>query len=136
MRRLHRAGAREVVDGYLRYKAYAVNQEYVDLDGAQRRLERREEEWPEYKTSSDLVARPLYWECTDNTAADKEEWLRNYLGRDVQSLQELKRHHVHPPNYEGERRPLMHCRRPDNPTCSRSEGGPGGGLGPPPVRPT
>ena len=42
------------------------------------------------------------------------EWLETHL-QHVQTIQELKQHHIHLPNEKGERVPLTHCKRPDNP---------------------
>jgi len=48
-------------------------------------------------------------------------WLQQYLEH-VQRLQELKQHHVHLPDAEtGERQPLTHCRRPDNPKACKAD---------------
>ena len=39
----------------------------------------------------------------------------------MQKLQEHKQHHVHTLNAEGERVPLTHCRRSDNPKLCKAE---------------
>ena len=53
---------------------------------------------------------------------DGQTFLQAYLHDDVQAIQELKQHHVHILNEEtGERMPLTHCRRPDNPKLCKAD---------------
>ena len=49
------------------------------------------------------------------------KWLQQYLGDHVQQLQDHKQHHVHTLNAEGERVPLTHCKRPDNPKLCKAD---------------
>ena len=46
---------------------------------------------------------------------DAQEWRNLYLGDHVQEIQEKKQNHVHILNAKGERVPLSHCKRADNP---------------------
>ena len=49
-------------------------------------------------------------------------WCQMYFFDHVQRVQEMKQHHVHTPNPKtGERLPLTHCRRPDNPKLCTSD---------------
>ena len=50
-----------------------------------------------------------------DTTIAPEEWLTIYLEVHVQDVQEKKQHHVHIMNNKGERVPLTHCRRADDP---------------------
>ena len=48
--------------------------------------------------------------------------MKEYLQSHVQRLQELKQHHVHTINVKtGQREPLTHCRRKDNPKLCKSD---------------
>ena len=49
-----------------------------------------------------------------------QSWLREHT-QHVQLLQEHKQHHVHTLNAEGERVPLTHCRRKDNPKLCKAD---------------
>ena len=52
--------------------------------------------------------------------ASGQAWLNDY-NADVQKVQQLKQHHVHILNEEtGEREPLTHCRRADNPNAKQT----------------
>ena len=48
-------------------------------------------------------------------------WLRSFLGSDVEGLQLRKQRHVHTVNAEGERVPLTHYRRKDNPKLCKAD---------------
>ena len=62
--------------------------------------------WSEY---SRLVLKELETLATSIQALNSE-------------IQELKQHHVHPPSGDkGERMPLTHCRRQDNPSKCKSD---------------
>ena len=53
--------------------------------------------------------------------ASGQAWLNAYHA-DVQKVQQLKQHHVHILNEEtGEREPLTHCRRADNPKLCKAD---------------
>ena len=84
---------------------------YADLDAWKQRQEATEEAWPEYIKALDLVSKRAYV----SGDGDSESWLHSYLYEHVQRMQELKQHHVHTLNSKGERVPLTHCRRPDDP---------------------
>ena len=47
-------------------------------------------------------------------------WLHEYLVENVQQVQEMKQHHVHTLNGEGECVPLTHCNRLDNPKLCKA----------------
>ena len=68
---------------------------------------------------------PLVATCQEyapDAVAEGQRWLRNYLEEDVEQLQLLRQHHVHVPNPQtGEREPLTHCRRADNPKKCKSD---------------
>ncbi len=57
----------------------------------------------------------------ENQIEEGQQWLQTHLDDHVQELQELKQHHVHWPNEKGERIPLTHCRRPDNPSKCKAD---------------
>ena len=101
----------------LRYKKHVCRQEYEDLDGWERRQKQTEEEWPEYKKSTKLVSsfKSLL------RISDSRLWCESYLKDYVQPLQELKQNHVHALNANGERVPLTHCRRNDDPTKCKGD---------------
>ena len=46
---------------------------------------------------------------------DGKQWRSEHLAAHAQRVQEMKQHHVHTLNDKGERVPLTHCRRADNP---------------------
>ena len=114
-------GGRYVVHDYLRYKRHVVRQVYAWDHEVDERLREHEAAWPEYKENKSLVARPAYQRSVDASGKGCERWLENYLFSDVQTLQELKQHHVHTLDDKGARVPLTHCRRPDKPTACKSD---------------
>ena len=52
---------------------------------------------------------------------DGTKWREKYLNEHVQTIQEMKQHHVHTLNSKGERVPLTYCRRADNPNKCRGD---------------
>ena len=76
-----------------------------------------ENEWPEYANSIDLVSTRAY--LRSNMGA--KDWRDMYLGDHVQRIQEKKQHHVHVFNAKGERVPLSHCQRADDPRKCNSD---------------
>ena len=143
-------GNAEVVRKYLRYKTHVCRQVYADKDIAEKRLPEQEAAWPQYKESKVLISRPSYLTTSDGcdtssldinsrdtgcslgeSAESKNgfvarkiqkgrEWLQQFLDH-VQQIQEMKQHHIHLPNEKGEKVPLTHCRRPDDPTKCKSD---------------
>jgi len=143
-------GNAEVVRKYLRYKTHVCRQVYADKDLAEKRLPEQEAAWPQYKESKVLISRPSYLTTSDGcdtssldinsrdtgcslgeSAESKNgfvarkiqkgrEWLQQFLDH-VQQIQEMKQHHIHLPNEKGEKVPLTHCRRPDDPTKCKSD---------------
>jgi hypothetical protein len=109
-----------IVQKYCRFKAHVCRQVYADVELATDRLPEREAAWPQNEKTKLLVSRPTYLSQRDNVIAQEErasagrEWLKTNL-QHVQTIQELKQHHIHLPNEKGERLPLTHCKRPDNP---------------------
>ena len=95
---------RSLVDKYLSYKAHVVCETYSDILLA---AQRREAAWPDYKEEKRLVSWPAYQRDEDAT---DESWAAAYRA-DVQVVQELKQHHVHPKDARGRRQLLRHCRR-------------------------
>ena len=53
--------------------------------------------------------------------AEGRDWLKEYIGKHVQRLQELKDNHVHTKTQTGGRVPLTHCRRADNPKLCKAD---------------
>ena len=106
------AKQKSIVTGYLRYKRHVCREEYEDLNGWEKeRRESTERAWPEYRDSVSLVSSRQYLKSDIDSTA----WLDAYLKVHVQNIQELKQNHVHTVNGKGERVPLAHCRRADNP---------------------
>ena len=97
--------------------------------------------WPQYKNSKVLISRPAYLAANDGcdlhsvrldaSSESKQndvvarithgrDWLQKFLSH-VQQIREMKQHHIHLPNEKGERVPLTHCRRPDDPTKCKGD---------------
>ncbi|HIE71391.1 MAG TPA: hypothetical protein EYP98_15145 [Planctomycetes bacterium] len=142
-------GNRSLVEKYLLYKSHVCRQEYADLAGWQGRQQQREEAWPEYADSLELVSTPAYLSArltaspgelggtssggggssaqarpqasAERVVAEGRKWRREYLFEHVQRVQEMKQNHVHTLNDKGERVPLTHCRRPDNPKLCKGD---------------
>ena len=106
-----------LVQEYLQYKHHVCRQWYEDLQGWRERQQQREEDWPEYKKSKELVSKPTYI-LQDK---DPESWRNEYLSKHVQRIQEMKQNHVHTLNAKGERVPLLHCRRSDDSKKCKAE---------------
>ena len=106
-----------IVAEYLRYKTHVCREEYGDPQGWEERRLLTEADWPEYKHSVELVSTRSYLRGND----EGKVWLEEYLKGHVQRIQELKQHHVHTLNAKGERVPLAHCRRADNPQKCKSD---------------
>ena len=127
LQHLKRDGQHDI-DKYLRYKEHVCRQVYADAQRAEENLPEKESQWPEYSSSKVLAFRPSYQtrRCNQEDSVDQgigegRRWLQQHLGEHVQELQELKQHHVHVLNDKGERVPLTHCRRPDNPSKCKSD---------------
>jgi hypothetical protein len=106
-------GKARVVRGYLKYKEHVSRQVYENVsDWQQESHMAREEAWPEYSLSPELVSKPFYL----TSDVEPEKWRDMCLSEHVRRVQEVKQHHVHTLNHKGERVPLFHCRRADNPT--------------------
>ena len=110
-------GNTHISQDYLCFKKHACRQEYEDVDGWKSRKQQTEEEWPEYKNSAKLISsfRGLM------KVVDPKKWRDVYLKDYVQPVQEMKQNHVHTLNAKGERMPLTHCRRPDDPTKCKAD---------------
>ena len=107
----------KVVQQYLRYKAHVCREVYEDVDDWTNRYRRQvEEDWPEYRTYADLVSRYAYM----RSDMDPKAYLRQYLSH-FERVAQLKQHHVHVMNAKGERVPLSHCRRADNPSKCKGD---------------
>ena len=52
---------------------------------------------------------------SDHIIEEARAWRNTYLRDHTQIIQEHRQHHIHIPNEKGERVPLTHCRRKDNP---------------------
>ena len=103
--------------GYLSYKAHVSRQEYADVESWKSRQDQTEEAWPEYKGSTKLVSSFKSLMAID----DPSDWCDKYLNDYVQPVQEMKQHHVHTLNGKGERVPLTHCRRADDPSKCKGD---------------
>ena len=91
---------------------------YADLGGwSEEHRTRVESTWPEYKDSAALLSQRSYLVSTCSPA----EWCNTYLKDHVQTIQEMKQHHVHIMSSKGERLPLAHCQRADNPKECKSD---------------
>ena len=106
-----------LIKEYLRYKSHVCREEYEDLEDWESRRNNIECAWPEYRDSVALVSTRRYL----HSDMDGTSWREKYLKEHVQSIQELKQHHVHTLNAKGARVPLTHCRRVDNPNKCRGD---------------
>jgi len=120
--------ARETIDGYLRYKEHVCRQVYADTGAdMEKSLTKIEGAWPRYEEATLLLKTPEYQKRNNGKTAtserdDDQEWLRCYLGEDVQELQMHKQHHIHLLNEEtGLPEPLPGCRRKDKPKECKSD---------------
>ena len=127
LQRLQTKGNKEI-NGYLKFKEHVCRQVYADPDRADERLPLKEQEWPEYVSDVRLTSRPTYLSQRISGPLQESKkieegaaWLSKHLSEHVQELQESKQHHVHLPNDKGERVPLTHCKRADNPTKCKSD---------------
>ena len=131
-----------IVQKYLNYKAHACREVYADKEGWAARQKARESDWPEHADSLQLVSTPSYvWArfqqlnareeheraepCTEPASrgavlSEGQAWLHADLVGHAQRVQEMKQHHVHTLNDKGERVPLTHCKRPDNPKLCKA----------------
>ena len=124
---LRSTGSSEI-DRYLRYKEHVCRQVYANAQKANDELPSKEQEWPQYADSRILVSRPAYLtqrSCKEDPLEKRvlegRTWMQSHLVEHVEQLQQLKQHHVHLPNDKGERVPLTHCRRPDNPNKCKGD---------------
>ena len=108
---------RTLIGEYLRYKRHVCREEYEDLEGRESKQVEIESVWPDYRDSVALVSKRNYLESN----MDGPSWREKYLKEHVQDIQERKQHHVHTLNSKGERVPLTHCRRTDNPNKCRGD---------------
>ena len=104
-----------LVSDYLRYKSHVCRQVYAGIDAWAQRKQATEDAWPEYKDSVELVSKPAYLSSPD---MDSKAWLDLYL-KHVQRVQELKNNHVHTIDAKGQRVPLRHYRRADDPRACK-----------------
>ena len=111
-------GKSHTVKDYLHYKQHNCRQVYADVAAWESRRASVEEAWPEYVTCVDMLSKRGYLASID---LDSRVWLSAYLEDHVQRIQELKNHHVHPFNDKGDRVPLTHCRRADDPSKCKGD---------------
>ena len=116
MEEVQRRGPTLIKD-YLRYKHHVCREEYEDPEGRESRQVEIEGTWPDYRDSVALVSTRRYLQSD----MDGTSWREKYLKEHVQTIQEMKQHHVHTFNSKGERVPLTHCRRADNPNKCRAD---------------
>lgn len=119
---------RDEVEALLKYKEHVCRQVYADPMKAEQDLPKKESSWPEYSDSKILSSAASYLTARCASMGSKvdlvkegRQWLNHHLAEHVQELQELKQHHVHLPNEKGERVPLTHCRRSDNPNKCKGD---------------
>ena len=141
---------RILVEKYLRYKSHVCRQVYENEKDLENQILETEAEWPEYRKSEKLISRPSYQgendpvpnceallgsstesvECerTRHGLVEQAKWRlqcgRSWLGKymeDVQCIQKMKQHHVHPMGDNGERKLLEHCKRKDKPKECKSD---------------
>ena len=140
----------DLVPRFLRYKAHVSRQMYANTNGIDHRLLKKEAAWPEYKHTASLLLFPQYM-TRDNMSttfpaqdgprriapvvsrtaevpaslSDVEEEGRLWQGqhqRHVQNVQEHMLRRIHILNETtGERVPLTHCRRVDNPKLCKAD---------------
>ena len=103
---------------YLRYKAHVCRKISEDPETwvKERQLDTAQA-WPEYKDNTYLTSRPAHW----SSDMGPKEWRDEHLGKHVEKVMQLKQHHAHVMNTKGERVPLSHCRRPDNPNKRKGD---------------
>ena len=125
------------MEKYLNCKRHVCREVHADPEGWKGRQTETESQWPEYADSLELVSTPGYltarWEDGHGGAGamkalgerskveEGRTWCQRYLFDHVQRVQEMKQHHVHTLNAKGERVPLTHCRRVDNPNKCRGD---------------
>ena len=102
----------DIVKEYLAYANHVSRASYPDPAGWKSAQVRREEDWPEYKSDPILLSKPEYLskECVQTDDAFSQAY-----ARDIQAVQERRQHHVHIVDQHGERQPLTHCRRKEDP---------------------
>ena len=106
-----------LIKEYLPYKRHVCREEYEDFECQESRQMEIEGTWPDYRDSVTLVSSRRYLESDMDGVSFREKYLKEH----VQSIQEMKQHHVHTLNSKGERVPLTHCRRTDNPNKCRGD---------------
>ncbi|CAJ1374097.1 unnamed protein product [Effrenium voratum] len=112
--RLEKEASAPMVQRYLAFKAHVCKETYDDLATQQQRAHEVEAAWPEHARNPALVSMPTY--LLDGDASDAS-WAEAFRA-DVQRIQELKQHHVHPFDGEGRRQLLRHCQsRQDRTVC-------------------
>ena len=112
--RLEKEASAPMVQRYLAFKAHVCKETYDDLATQQQRAHEVEAAWPEHARNPALVSMPTY--LLDGDVSDAS-WAEAFRA-DVQRIQELKQHHVHPFDGEGRRQLLRHCQsRQDRTVC-------------------
>ena len=108
----------DVVAQYLRFKAHVCREVYEKVDDWRKRLRTQtEQDWPEYSEYAVLVSKRAYLRSDISPAA----YFEKYLPEHVEDIAQLKQHHVHVLNNQGERVPLSHCRRADKPKKCKAD---------------
>ena len=109
-----------IVEEYLAYTNHVSKASYDDIETWKAHRLKREADWPEYAGILELISKPAYissdsWKyAADRRAPTQEEYAKQYrVG--AQRIQERRQHHVHIPDEEGNRKPLTHCKRKDDP---------------------
>ena len=120
---------------FCRYAEHTTRQVFADVICSTKKRDQREEAWPEYAESLELVSMPKYISLRASPAEtlvggetatacqvrEGQDWLQAYLTEHVQQIQEMKQHHVHPLQADGTRSLLQHCRRVDDPSKCKGD---------------
>lgn len=117
-----------IFQDYLRYQAHACYAVHAEPQTAKDEKIQMESEWPEYRQSFELVSTPRWFTQQSPPHASFEQrieeaqvWGKRFLAHYVQRIQQMKQHHVHITNAKGEKVPLAHCRRTDNPKLCKGD---------------
>jgi hypothetical protein len=102
-----------IVGEYLKYKEHVSRQVYEHVsDWQQGRKIAREEAWPEYSDSPELISKRFYL----TSDVEPEKWRDMYLSVRVRRVQEIKQHRVRTLNLKRGKSPVAPLS-----TCGQSD---------------
>ena len=107
----------EMLRRYSDYSGHIRRMIYSNPEAWEEERDAVEAAWPEYRNCTLMSSRPSY---QGDSILEPAAWKAIYLATDVEELQKRKRHHVHLPGPDGERRPLNHCQDPKDATKCKS----------------